>query len=124
MALKLEIKSIMSPDLESGAVPDEADHCSVFLEVEIGESGKEGADIFSFTVVTPKFLASNAQARWGRGYLIVDEFSWTGVESMLARLLQRVRGDSWPEVANELAKELNWEFEGYQEHEPGDAYGQ
>ena len=114
MALNLEIKSIISPDLEYGVVPAEPDNCSVFVEAEIGEKGKEGAEVFSFTAVTPKFLASNLETRWGRGYLIVSEFSWELIESMLGRLLQHARRDSWAEVAGELSKELNWEFENYQ----------
>jgi hypothetical protein len=116
MALVPEIKSIISPNLEYGSVPAEPDNCSVFVETEIGIKGKEGADIFSFTAVTPKFLASNPDTRWGRGHLIVSEFSWNLVESMLGRLLMHAHRDTWSEVAGELSKELNWEFENYQEY--------
>ena len=115
MKLVPEIKSIISPDLEYGALPTQPDNCSVFVEAEIGIKGKDGAEIFSFTVVTPTFLASNPETRWGRGYLIVKEFSWAHVESMLGRLLAHAHKDTWSEVADVLSKELNWEFENYQE---------
>lgn len=119
MTLSPEIKSLISPDLEYGCVPIEPSNCSVFIEAEIGIKDKEGGDIFSFTVVTPKFLAVNAGARWGRGYLVVNEFSWDLVESMLGRLLMHARKDTWAEVGNALSKELSWEFDNYQEYKNG-----
>lgn len=115
MTLSPEIKSIISPDLEHGSVPPEPDCCSVFIEAEIGIKGKEGADLFSFTAITPKFLSLNPETRWGRGYLIVNEFSWPLIESMLGRLLMHAHKDTWAEIASLLSKELNWEFENYQE---------
>ena len=87
MALSVEVKSIHSPDLNREALPVEPDNCAVLIEAEIGEKGKDGKEVFSFTVVTPKFLSKDPEARWGRGYLIVEEFSWATVERMLSRLL-------------------------------------
>ena len=114
MTISLEIKSILSPDLVGEALPPEADNCAVLIEAEIGEKGKEGAEIFSFTAITPKYLALHPETRWGRGYLLVEEFSWEKIKNMLARLLQHVRKESWSEAAVELSKELHWEFENYQ----------
>ena len=62
-----------------------------------------------------KFLVSNPETRWGRGYLILPQFSWAEVARMLARLLDFTRKESWDDVATELCKELGWEFENYQE---------
>lgn len=115
MTVELEIKSIMSPDLEHGALPLEPDNCSVLVESEIGEKGRPGAEIFSFEAVTPRYLLANPDARWGRGYLVLPEFSWKEVERMAVRLLQFARKRSWPEAAAVLSRELNWEFENYQE---------
>ena len=114
MPLTLEIKSIMSPDLEYDEMPIEPDNCQVFVEVEIGEKSKEGADIFNFTVITPKYLLADPRTRWGRGYLLMESFSWGTVESMINRLVSLVQGESWDEVAQNLCKELHWEFENYQ----------
>jgi hypothetical protein len=116
MTIVPEIKSITSPDLPYGSVPAEPDNCSVFIETTIGPKGKEGEEIFSFTVVTPKYLALNPESRWGRGYLIVSQFSWSTIESMLGRLLIRAYRDSWSEAAKILSKELEWEFDNYQEY--------
>lgn len=111
-----EIKSMICHELENGMLPPNAEDCSVFIEVEIGPKGEEGADIFSFEAVTPKYLMRKAETRWGRGYLIVDRFSWSTVESSVKKLLSHCSRQSWVEVATEIGKELNWEFENYQEY--------
>lgn len=114
MPLKLEVKSIISPDLEYGEDPAAPDSCSVLVEVEIGEKTTEGADIFSFNVVTPKYLVANPFTSWGRGYLIMESFSWSEVESILNKLLSFVNEETWDGVAKNLCKELHWEYENYQ----------
>ncbi len=116
MSIVPEIKSISSPDLPYGSLPAEPDNCSIFVEITIGPKGKEGEEVFSITAVTPKYLASNPESRWGRGYLIVSQFSWSTIEFMLGQLLKRAYRNTWSEVAGELSKELNWEFENYQEY--------
>lgn len=109
-----EIKSIISHDLEYGSGPQDSEDCSIFIEVEIGPKGQEGADIFSFEVVTPKFLMRKADTHWGRGYLIVASFSWSVVENAVQKLLSHCARQTWQEVAMEIGKELHWEFENYQ----------
>ena len=114
MPLKLEVKSIISPDLDHGKAPPDPDNCAVFIEVEIGEKNKEGADIFSFTAITPKYMVANPVTRWGRGYLLMESFSWSEAESMLDKLLGFVHEETWDGVAQNLCKELHWEYENYQ----------
>ena len=118
MMITPEIKRMISHDLEYGELPPDAEDCTVFIEVEIGPKGEEGADIFSFEAVTPKYLMRKPETRWGRGYLIVDRFSWTTVESSVKELLSHCSRQSWVEVATEIGKELHWEFENYQEYRP------
>ena len=108
-----ELKSIDCPDLEYGKEPPDPEECSVFIEVEIGPKGQEGAEIFSFEAVTPKSLIGKTERRWGRGLLIMDNFSWSGVEKPLQKLLMHCARQTWEETAKELAKELAWEFENY-----------
>jgi hypothetical protein len=110
-----EIKSILSHDLEYGKEPPDSDDSSVFIEVEIGPKEQEGADIFSFEVVTPKFLMRKTETHWGRGYLIVESFSWSVVEKAVQKLLSHCARQTWHETATEIAKDLHWEFESYRE---------
>ncbi|WP_163132983.1 Imm8 family immunity protein [Agarivorans sp. Alg241-V36] len=114
MPLKLEIKSIISPDLDFGKTPMDPDICAVFIEVEIGERNRESCDIFSFTAITAKFMTANPVTSWGRGYLLMESFSWSGVELMLNKLLSFVRAETWDGVVQNLTKELHWEYDNYQ----------
>jgi len=108
-----EMKSIMSPDLEYGLLPEAPDDCEVFIEIEIGPKGEEGADIFPFTAITPKAISGNSDKKWGRGYLITPTFSWSGVEESLGKLLMHCSGNDWNEISEKLSKELHWEFDNY-----------
>jgi hypothetical protein len=108
------LKSLSSPDLERPALPADPTRCAVVVEAEIGPPGEEtGADLFSLTVATPNVFLDGAELRWGRGYLIVERFSWEAVERAIRRLLMHADRATWPESAAELAKELHWEFEHY-----------
>jgi len=108
-----EVKSLMSPDLERSSLPDDPQHCSISCEATIGPKDSAGEEIFGFQVVTPSALTPADRFQWGRGLLIVSSFSWETVDLALARLLAHASRDSWDEVARELAKNLNWEFESY-----------
>jgi immunity protein 8 of polymorphic toxin system len=110
-----ELKSLMSPNLERGQLPPDPEDCRVSFQAEIGPRGQEGTEIFSFVAITPRALARDLGARWGRGYLIVGCFSWDTVDRELKKLIHRLAGSSWTEVAEELAKELYWEFDNYKE---------
>ncbi len=113
-----EIKNIVSIDLGDGELPANIEDCAICCDVDIGIKGKEGADIFQVTIVTPKFLAHDVREegyRWGKGYLIVDSFSWEAVERALEQLLSQSSGSSWIEVAKKLNKVLDWEFANLEE---------
>lgn len=112
-----EIKSILSLDVERPALPPDPDNCHVQLDVGIGPKDAEAAELFSLSVVTPKYLAHSSLPSWGRGMLIVTEFSWSAVDRMLERLIDRASKESWNEVANELSKTLHWEYENYRRSE-------
>ncbi len=111
-----EIRSIISPDLPTGELPPNSEDCRIGIEVTIGSKGQPGEEIFSFDVVTPKYLARESITQWGRGLLIVHEFSWTTVEKALQQLLAHAHKDTWHESATVLSKEMNWEFENYREY--------
>ena len=108
-----DIKALDTPDLERPALPDDPSDCVIAFEATIGPAGDSAGELFAFTVATPAALARETRFRWGRGLLVVPSFSWETVDLALGRLLARCHRESWAEVAQELAKELNWEFEGY-----------
>src|SRR5687768_8499849 len=101
---------VYSIDLERPALPPDPADCEVLVRAEIGFGGLAGADEFTFTVITPSRLADGA-TRWGRGYLVVPEFSWEVVERAVQRLLMHADRPTWEAAAGELTKEMRWEFE-------------
>lgn len=106
-----EIKHIHSPDLEPPELPEDPFDCEVAFQVMVGPKESEEAEAFGFVVVTPARLARVPGGVWGRGKLIVPSFEWAVVVQALARLLAHASRDTWGEVAQELNKELIWEFE-------------
>ncbi len=110
-----ELKNLISVDLDYGKLPLNAENCEVHCQADIGPKGKEGADIFFLTVVTPTHLAKRSGYVWGKGYLIVESFSWQTVEMAIEKLLSHCSGADWVEVAGKLNRVLGWEFENYQE---------
>lgn len=109
-----EIKWFDSPDLERNKTPDDPCSCSVFIEVGIGPKGEDSSEIFSFTAITPKAMMAFEGTHWGRGYLILDQFSWGAIDRALSKLLLHCWGENWQVVTAKLNKELHWEFENYQ----------
>ena len=101
-----------SPDLDRGGLPPDRESCAVPVSAEIGPAGG-GSETFSFMVVTPDRVLAGDGVRWGRGLLVVDRFSWEAVEGALTKLLMFADRPSWKESAQQLAKEMHWEFDGY-----------
>ena len=92
--------------------PDPTD-CEVFCQAIIGPQGEAGEEIFGFIVITPKQIAKSRMPHWGRGFLVVSEFSWSIVNDALRALLEKVTAESWHEVGTALNRELLWEFDDY-----------
>jgi hypothetical protein len=105
--------SLSSSDLAAGGLPAEVLRCVISMNATIGPNDSSG-DNFSFVVATPSALAETRTFGWGRGLLIVEEFSWAGVERSVKRLLAHSARPTWREVAQCLNKELLWEFDGHQ----------
>ena len=105
--------SLSSADLDTRCMPPAPENCSVSVTATIGGNGGTAADNFSFLVATPAALAESNPARWGRGILIVESFSWAVVERAIHRLLAHCARDTWLEVAQALNQELLWEYDNY-----------
>src|SRR6185295_3220638 len=93
-----ELKSLHSPDLSGDQEPADPADASVLFEASIGPKSQEGEDIFSFVAITPRAMAQDEGARWGRGYLILNHVSWAAVEAAVRNLLSHCSGDNWAQV--------------------------
>jgi hypothetical protein len=109
-----KLKSLVSADLAATALPNDPDNFSISFQAVIGTAESDGGDIFSFTAVSAGFLAIERRTIWGRGLLVVPEFSWPTVQSAVERLLTQSARSTWPEAAAEINKVLCWEFDNYQ----------
>jgi hypothetical protein len=115
--------SLDSTDLARDAVPSDPTNCCVSLTAKIGPSGGRGGDNFAFEVVTPRYLLEQGSGQWGRGWLVLDEFSWSAVDRMVRRLLTHASAPTWADAAQKLNQELRWEFDGYTPYKPQSGAG-
>jgi hypothetical protein len=114
-----QLRHLSSIDLERPHLPADPLDCALRMYVEIGAANLAGADGFHFSVVTSAFLARTLKStEWGRGTLIVLEFSWEAVEAAIEETIASARGETWEEVAAEINKFIPWEFDNYGEAEP------
>lgn len=116
--IRPRLKSFECADLSPPTLPSNPKNCSVAVSATIGLADSDGGDIFYFTVATAEFLASEKRIVWGRGLLIVSEFSWDTVREAMNRLLVQAARPSWSQVAAELNKTLCWEFDNYRPYSP------
>lgn len=107
------VKALSSPDVAFGQAPPDSVDCAVVIEASIGPKGHDGAERFQFVAITPAALARDTDARWGRGYLILDRFSWAACERAIEHLCMHAHRPTWAQTAAELSKEMHWEFENY-----------
>lgn len=114
--MRIELKGIYSPEYNAPHTPDEPDCCAVLMHADIGMAGGKGADNFTFTVITPNFLIKYPETRWGRGYLLMPEFSWPEIERMVNRLVSGISAESWEQATSQLCQYMDWEFENYQQY--------
>jgi Immunity protein 8 len=112
-----ELRHLLSPDLAPPTLPKDPADCAVPFQALIGPRGQEGSEAFAFTAVTPAYLQRSVGPTWGRGYLVLDVFSWEIVTHALALLLAHCARPTWEEVTGQLSRELHWEFDNYFEAE-------
>jgi hypothetical protein len=116
MTVRLWIRSITSPNVEFDVwSPNSLEDAYFPVEVEIGEVGVEGADLFGLMVATPEGLRRYAKKEVisERGLLVLSEFSWEIVHKALDRILRECAGDTWNESVLRLQRYFRWEYEDY-----------
>jgi hypothetical protein len=110
------IKAISSPDVYSiNDYQPTSEEFSIFLQVVIGDD-RPGGDVFGLTVLSPSFVAKQAQEGgdfFGRGYLIMSKFDHNRVRTIIADLCKKSAAETWDEVAEKLNRVMSWEFEEY-----------
>jgi hypothetical protein len=75
-----------------------------------------GEDTFEFVVCTPAWLAervSDGHHVFGFPDLIVSEYHYEHIFGAISTLCSRIVGTTWQEVAAQLGRYGQWEFEDY-----------
>jgi hypothetical protein len=84
----------------------------------VGPRDGPGEESFTLTVCTPEALARRCATEGfvdGRHTIVttVDAFSEPGLRSFLTRRVENLSGQTWPEVAQGVARIGLWEFEDH-----------
>jgi hypothetical protein len=109
------------------------------LELSIGIAREEGADLFQVLVATPEALRKYSSytphmlgrpceatrdferanphllGRYfpARNMLVVMDYSWPDIRSVLEGIVDSCAGDSWDEIASKLSRYFHWEYEDH-----------
>lgn len=116
--MNAEIKSFISPDIQDlfSYKPTNKESFSFLLELVIGIKGQEGGDLFSIEITTPKWLLENynkGDVVFGRNRLIVFEYDINRFINEIETYINSAPGNTWTEIANQLSRIAQWEFEDY-----------
>jgi hypothetical protein len=112
--MKIEIQTIWSPDLNppSEGLPDDLEDFDLLMQVSLGEAGKPGGEVFSFSVSSPSALAKIEPNRFVGHTLVLDYFRWESIKYRLEKLFTHTEScASWIEVINRLAGYLKYSDE-------------
>jgi hypothetical protein len=114
--IKLEIRSYYSSDVEVDSSESVSESMWFPLQLEIGCSGRIGADIFDAMVATPEGLRGKAVpddtgALSVRGLLVFREFSWSSLRRTIDVILAQCQAETWEESVLRLQRFFFWEYE-------------
>ena len=78
----------------------------------VGPAGSPGEESFEITVSTPEWFERNMKANVvsGRHHLFMKEYDYNELKRYLVKYCQACMGNSWPEVAEKVARIGYWEL--------------
>jgi hypothetical protein len=116
--MRAKVRRLHSPDIHNleTYVPDEPDTFGFLLQILIGPEDGPGEEAFDVEVCTPKWLmrtyGPTAIIR-GMHRLIVFEYDYARLRAFVEKQVCDVSGETWREVARQLALLGHWEFDNY-----------
>lgn len=115
--MKAVIKSysVEGEELDNYWPDDTSDFC-IEMDVTVGVQGKEGGDIFSFEVCSPKWFQKNRAQHpaFSRHILFVNEYDDCAIKETIGKLVSEASGETWDDITNILSRFMFWEFEDYE----------
>lgn len=119
--MKAELKSLTSSDIDERVYwPDDEDLFGFSVDATIGPKGEGAGNIFQFFVCTPKWIATRMINHefgevgvFGKEMIIVTEYDFNSIRTMISNLCSRTMGRDWAEIANKLSRYAAWEYADY-----------
>jgi hypothetical protein len=120
---RLEIKSLMSSDVDIATwQPESLEEVWFAIEMEIGLTGDDKADLFQTVVATPEGLRKHARDELisKRGTLVLSSYSPQILRKVLEEILSECSAENWNESVLKLQRYFFWEYEDYvqEDHSP------
>lgn len=93
------------------ANPAEVDY---WLCLHIGAVDEPGAELFYVNVLSETAAALvDSDELALRKTIVLKDYSWNSVVNAVEEILQQISGESWEEMALQLSRRFDWEFENY-----------
>ena len=109
--------------------PDDlTDFCAI-ADMKIGPDTGVSGDIFTLSICSPKWLASNIlrpkiahksheqrhELAFGRHYLFAEEYDPEKIRQAVEGIVNDTKGSKWSEMALHLSRYFAWEYEDFQQ---------
>ncbi len=121
--MQAEIKYIENNDDSlnplSEYIPNDIYDFIVNTTLSIGVHGETGSDLFYLTITTRYHFAEvrdEEEFLFDRSFLFVHEYNYEKIEKFLQDWVGSLKGETWHEIALQIAKYTHWEFDGYHEN--------
>ena len=102
--MDLEIKNIYLDVPANDQMPEDLHDFHLAINVEIGERGKEGSELFHFVAASPGGLLNQVAERefkFLRGYILMEKFAWSVVRRSIQNLINHANSrNNWDEVVS------------------------
>jgi hypothetical protein len=122
MPIILEVHHLRSSDVNDlvNWKPKSLDEVFYPLDMDIGQFGATGSNIFYVLIATPEALRRQAEEYRranrvfpDRNLLVFPDYSWDFVVSRVDRIVKLCTRESWNESVTCLNRYFAWEYEDY-----------
>jgi hypothetical protein len=117
------LRELHSPDVYDLRTyrPPDPTRFSLLVEIWAGPDHDDSFESFDVRVCSPAIIAEKAERKAVqslRHYVLVAEYDYDRLEAFVRSYCARCEGDSWREIAVQLARLGHWEFEDYNDEPP------
>ncbi len=116
--MRAELKGLHSPDADLRIfTPSRPDNFGLLVQAMIGFEGSDASESFDVIVCSPAWLhdqcLKTGSGIFGTHHLVMNDFDYGRIESMLSQLCKSTEGRDWNELAMKLSCYGAWEFGSY-----------